>query len=70
MPHKWPYARIFPSRFKSVSAGGSLHEHVIGIGLSSLNNSDPRVTWQMHIVDDSPDRSGFILGAWCLILNY
>jgi hypothetical protein len=37
--------------------------------LSSLNGMDPRGNWRLYIVDDTGERSGFIVGSWCLILN-
>lgn len=37
--------------------------------LRGLNNMDPRGTWRLYIVDDTGERSGFIVGSWCLILN-
>lgn len=30
---------------------------------------DPRGVWKLYIVDDTNQRSGFISGSWCLILN-
>lgn len=37
--------------------------------LSLLNSINPNGVWNLYIVDDTNQRSGFVSGSWCLILN-
>jgi hypothetical protein len=37
--------------------------------LRLLNGINPNGIWRLCVVDDTNQRSGFISGSWCLILN-